>query len=570
MSSNNTDITNKAVNTAHGVSAAISKTNAFNLSNVDSLSDAVIYSFFASQSNSPQLDNEDLQQIDPDDLEEIDLKWQMTMLTMRARRFLQKTRRNLGVKGTNTIVKTRQRNMEAPRRTVPVEDTTSNAFVSQCDGLGYNWSDQAEDRPTNFALMAYTSSSSSSFSNSDTEFNLGAYKAGLESVEAKLEVYKKNEAVFIDDIKILKLDVMFRDKAITELRQKFEKAKKERDDLKLTLEKFQDSSKNLSRLLDSQQSDKSKTGLGYDSQGFDSLVLENQVNEKYNTCKRYHAVPPSYTGNFMPPKPDLVFTDEHVVNESVTSLPGIAKSEVKTSETTLKNVSTAIIKDWVSDSENEDEIETKSKQIKPSFAKVKFVKPTEYVKSPRKSVKQEESNRQTKYPRKNGQSPRVLTNSGLKTLDTAKQTSSKAAVSVNTIRPINTAYPRSTVNGVKPSSNVFHKSHSPVRRTFNQRTTPKNSDLKEKVYIAKGNPQYTLQDQGIFDSGCSRHMTGNKSILTDYQEIDGGFVAFGGSPKVGIEKHNNAGQAGQEKAFDHEYTLLPFMPSNNLPLSSST
>ncbi|GJU66364.1 putative ribonuclease H-like domain-containing protein, partial [Tanacetum coccineum] len=47
----------------------------------------------------------------------------------------------------------------------------------------------------------------------------------------------------------------------------------------------------------------------------------------------------------------------------------------------------------------------------------------------------------------------------------------------------------------------------------------------------RGNPQYALQDQGIFDSGCSRHMTGNKSYLTDYQDIDGGFVAFAGSPK---------------------------------------
>nr|GEV47264.1 ribonuclease H-like domain-containing protein [Tanacetum cinerariifolium] len=91
------------INTAHGVSAASSKTNASNLPNVDSLSDAVIYFFFASQSNSLQLDNEDLKQIDPDDLEEIDLKWQMVMLTMRAKRFLQKTGRNLGVKGTDTI-----------------------------------------------------------------------------------------------------------------------------------------------------------------------------------------------------------------------------------------------------------------------------------------------------------------------------------------------------------------------------------------------------------------------------------------------------------------------------------
>nr|GFD18448.1 hypothetical protein [Tanacetum cinerariifolium] len=88
VSSNNTNSTNKAVNAAHGVSAASSKTNASNLPNVDSLSDAVIYSFFASQSNSPQLDNEDLKQIDLFDLEEIDLKWQMAMLTMRARRFL--------------------------------------------------------------------------------------------------------------------------------------------------------------------------------------------------------------------------------------------------------------------------------------------------------------------------------------------------------------------------------------------------------------------------------------------------------------------------------------------------
>nr|GEW45301.1 hypothetical protein [Tanacetum cinerariifolium] len=64
VSSNNTDTTNKAVNTAHGVSAASSKTNASNLPNFDSLSDAVIYLFFAGQSNSSQLDNEDLKQID--------------------------------------------------------------------------------------------------------------------------------------------------------------------------------------------------------------------------------------------------------------------------------------------------------------------------------------------------------------------------------------------------------------------------------------------------------------------------------------------------------------------------
>ncbi|GJY64285.1 hypothetical protein Tco_0465745 [Tanacetum coccineum] len=91
LSSNITGSTNEAIMTPHDVSAAKSQTNASTSSNVDSLSDLVIYSFFASHSNSSQLDNEDLKKIDHNDLEDMDLKWQMTMLTIRARRFLKKT-----------------------------------------------------------------------------------------------------------------------------------------------------------------------------------------------------------------------------------------------------------------------------------------------------------------------------------------------------------------------------------------------------------------------------------------------------------------------------------------------
>nr|GEU78513.1 putative ribonuclease H-like domain-containing protein [Tanacetum cinerariifolium] len=361
------------VNTAHGFSAASSKTNTSILPNVDSLRDK--------------------------------LKVADGNVDYESQKIPTKTRRNLDVKGTEAIGfdKTKvecynchrrghfsrkcratkhqdNMNKEAPRRIMPIEDNNSNALVSQCDRLGYGWSDQAEDGPTNFALMAYTSSSSSS--------------------------------------------------------------------------------------------------------------LDTKISISLSSIREIHA-----------PKPDLIFADEHVVNESVTSMPNIAKNKVKTSETTLKNVSAPIIEDWVSDSKDEDEIEPESKQIKPNFAKVKFVKSTEHVKSLRKSVEKEENNRQTKYPRKNSKRPTV-------------------------------------------------------RRTFNQRTTPKNSDLKEKVNTVKGkvtiagtkavvstvqengentvgNPQYTLQDQGIFNNGCFRHMTENKSFLTDYQEIDGGFVAFGGSPKGG-------------------------------------
>nr|GFB27888.1 hypothetical protein [Tanacetum cinerariifolium] len=96
VSSSNTDSTTDSVSAATSVSAVCAKLHVSSHPNIYSLSNVVIYSFFASQSTSPLLDNEDLKQIDVDDLEEIDLRWQMAMLTMRARRFLQKTSINLG------------------------------------------------------------------------------------------------------------------------------------------------------------------------------------------------------------------------------------------------------------------------------------------------------------------------------------------------------------------------------------------------------------------------------------------------------------------------------------------
>ncbi|GJU06686.1 putative ribonuclease H-like domain-containing protein [Tanacetum coccineum] len=112
-------------------------------------------------------------------------------------------------------------------------------------------------------------------------------------------------------------------------------------------------------------------------------------------------------------------------------------------------------------------------------------------------------------------------------------------------------YPRPTVNCAWPASNVFNKAHSHVRRHFNKFTTNKNSNFNEKVNIVlgnvttvgtkavandnKGNEANAVKasEKGVIDSGYSRHMTGNKSYLSDYEEIDGGFVAFGGNPKRG-------------------------------------
>nr|GEW53233.1 hypothetical protein [Tanacetum cinerariifolium] len=190
MSSKSTIIINRPVNTAHGVTTASTQATAINSTTIDNLSDAVIYSFFASQPNSPQLDNEDLQQIHPDDLEKMDLRWQMAMLTIRARRLLKSTGRKFSMNGNETIGFDKSkvecyncnkkghfaRKCRAPRsqdtkynertrRIVPVETPASSALVS-CDGLrGYDYTDQAKDGPTNFALLAYYSTSSNSEKN---------------------------------------------------------------------------------------------------------------------------------------------------------------------------------------------------------------------------------------------------------------------------------------------------------------------------------------------------------------------------------------------------------------------
>nr|GEZ02980.1 ribonuclease H-like domain-containing protein [Tanacetum cinerariifolium] len=254
VSSTSSDSTTDSVSAAVNVFAVGIKLSASTLPNVDSLSNA------------------------------------MAMLTMRARRFLQKTGRNLGANGPTSMgfhmakvecynchrkghfakkcrsPKDSRRTVvaEPQRRNVRVETSTSNALVSQCDGTGtYDWSYQAEKDPTNFALMAFTSSSSNSSSDNET---------GLESVEARLLVYEQNESVLEENIKLFNIEVQLRDTALTTLRQKFDTIEKERDDLNMKLEKFQTSSKRLTDLLASQTSE--KAGLGYNSQVFTKAMFD--------------------------------------------------------------------------------------------------------------------------------------------------------------------------------------------------------------------------------------------------------------------------------------------------------
>ncbi|GKE59789.1 putative ribonuclease H-like domain-containing protein, partial [Tanacetum coccineum] len=263
---NNTSSTNEVVNTAHEVSTASTQVNA---ANIDNLSDVVICAFLASQPNSPQLAHEDLQQIHPDDIEEMDLRWQMAMLTMRARRFLKKTGRKLTVNGNETI-----------------GFDKSKVECYNCHKRGH------------FARECRT------LRNQD---------------------YKNKES--------------------------------------------------------SRRNVHVETPTSTDLVSCDGLV------------------PPSYIGNFMPPKPDLSFIGlDEFVNE-----PAVENCKAKSSKVEPKvvrnNDDAPIIEEWVSDNEEEDMSQTKTekKTVKPSIAKIEFVKPKQQEKTARKTIKQVDKHRQNTH-----------------------------------------------------------------------------------------------------------------------------------------------------------------------------
>ncbi|GJY36064.1 putative ribonuclease H-like domain-containing protein [Tanacetum coccineum] len=403
VSSNSTNSTNEADNTAHGVSDAHTQSNP---TSRDNLSDA------------------DLEQIDPVDLEEMDLQYEMAMLTIKARRFIKRTDKKLDVNGQRVGFNRSKvecynfhkyghfarecrsprnqenRGREINRRTVTVETPTENALVAQ-DGIGgYDWSYQAgEKHPTNFVLMAFTSSGSSSSSDFEVD---SCSKSCVKAYATLKEQY----------------DIKLRDNALVENKKKLEKAEKERDELKLTLEKFQNSSKSLNNLLESQVIDKFKTGLGYiaTSSTAASPAVESFVNSPEMLENQYENM-----------NVTTIVTPSNVKTVELNQESAGVKSNGDVVEPKIVRKNSfrpPIIKDWNSNDESEVEIIPKDKTVSSSTKKIKFVK-------------------------------------------SARET------------------------------------------------------------VEKGNPQQKeYKEKGVIDSGCSRHMTGNKCYLTEYEDYDGGFVSF--------------------------------------------
>nr|GEV56939.1 hypothetical protein [Tanacetum cinerariifolium] len=240
--------------------------------------------YIASQSNGSQIKYEDINQIDEDDIEEIDIKWNMALLSMRADRFWKKTGKKISIQGIDVA---------------GFDKSKALKTLMAIDRVGRDWSYMAneeenhtlvanEKAPTEFALMAKSSSDNEVFDNSfcsktckkntdslnskitelseklsDTKTNLYHYKLGLSQVEARLVEFKNQEIKFYEKIRGLEFKVESKTNRIESLTNELEMLKKEKKGLDSKLTGFQSASKDLDNLLGSQRYDKNKEGLGY-------------------------------------------------------------------------------------------------------------------------------------------------------------------------------------------------------------------------------------------------------------------------------------------------------------------
>ncbi|GJZ11163.1 hypothetical protein Tco_0545922 [Tanacetum coccineum] len=309
-------------------------------------------------------------------------------------------------------------------------------------------SDQAEEGPTNYALMAYSSSSSNYEVSNDSTCS----KSCLETVEVLKSQYEQLLKIF-EKYELMVIAYKTGEITIRELRKKLEIVQKEKDDIQFNVDKFENESKSLNKIIESQIIDNCNKGLGY------------------------NAVPPPLIGNFKPPKLDLSFTGlEEFTNEPIVIKPVVENSEAMARRRVDCNY---------------------QRVVKPVWNNAKRVNHQNFAKKTHPC------------PKKNMVPRAVPTKSGL--------VSDNNRVNTVNDKNINAAKPKAVVNVARPKAVV---------------NAVKGNNVNA-VTVSACNPQVDLQDQGVIDSGCSRHMTRNMSYLTDYEEIDGGCVAFGGNPKGG-------------------------------------
>ncbi|GKA48052.1 ribonuclease H-like domain-containing protein [Tanacetum coccineum] len=345
----------------------------------------------ASQPNWSQLVYKDLEQIYEDDIEEMDLKWQLALLSMRTRRFFHKTGRKITINGSDTTgydkskvecfnchkmghfarecrgprnQDSRNRNQDSSRRTVNVEETSSKAMVAidGADSEVHNDKTCSKTYLKSFETLK-TQLDDLRIEFNKSEFNLATYKRGLAFVEEQLVFYKKNKVIFCEQLVVLKRYISYKDSEISMIKSELEKLKQEKESNQLKIENFNNASKSLEKLIGNQITNKSRKGVGFVS---------------------YNVVPPPPTWLFSPSKFDLSNSglEEFQQHEFEGYGPKTSKSVSEDIANEVRESPDApLVKELVSD----DKLEKKT--AFPTVAKIEFVRPKQQEKPVRKPVK---------------------------------------------------------------------------------------------------------------------------------------------------------------------------------------
>ncbi|GJX17703.1 ribonuclease H-like domain-containing protein [Tanacetum coccineum] len=362
------------------------------------------YSLLASQSSYPQLDHEDLDQVDEYDLEEMDLKWQVVMISMRIKKFYKKTghfarecrskEENRRRDGWNTGNREGRRTGNRDE-SITGKKEESKALVT-VDGESVDWTTHSED-DDNYAFMANNSSGSDtqvpscsneckeSYANikklydiqreqlSDASVEIKAYTQGLKKVEAQLVVHQQNQLWYEQKIKFMKIDLDDKTDVLTYHKTLLAKAQKEKDDLEVIVNKWNHSSKNLGKIINYSMSARDKFGLGYGDYRYSgNLSYENEVFQSVFRCNEsdfenlplhkrlaktceMQAVPPPMTGNYLPSGPDIEIDDSQYTygpEKTQTSEPKTQTSEIDTCNSNISAETSELVSEPVVNESN--------------------------------------------------------------------------------------------------------------------------------------------------------------------------------------------------------------------------